>query len=111
MIIIFIFINHVYLNCFYWPLVIYFGCQKLFLGYALNTKGYKFYCLSHKPKIVGASNAKIFNDLELSGSVMQRLSLRRLGVKIKSHFQGSKFELGCFSWNDIVSVSCQHFNA
>ncbi|KAL0299968.1 UNVERIFIED_CONTAM: Secreted RxLR effector protein [Sesamum angustifolium] len=39
-----------------------------FIGYAENSKGYRFYCPSHIPRIVEARNAKFLEDLEVSGS-------------------------------------------
>ena len=37
-------------------------------GYAVNSKGFRFYCPSHTPRIVEARNAKFLEDFELSGS-------------------------------------------
>ena len=39
-----------------------------FIGYAINSKGYKFYCPSHTPKVVEARNAKFLEDHEVSRS-------------------------------------------
>ena len=38
-----------------------------FIGYAVNSKGFRFYCPSHSPKIVEARNAKFLEEHELSG--------------------------------------------
>lgn len=43
-----------------------------FIGYPLNSKGFRFYCPSHTPRIVEARNAKFLEDLELSGSELSR---------------------------------------
>ncbi|KAL0286312.1 UNVERIFIED_CONTAM: Retrovirus-related Pol polyprotein from transposon TNT 1-94 [Sesamum angustifolium] len=43
-----------------------------FIGYAENSKGYRFYCPSHIPRIVEARNAKFLEDLEVSGSNIPR---------------------------------------
>ncbi|KAK4400091.1 Retrovirus-related Pol polyprotein from transposon TNT 1-94 [Sesamum angolense] len=43
-----------------------------FIGYAENSKGYRFYCPSHIPRIVEARNAKFLEDLEISGSNIPR---------------------------------------
>ena len=43
-----------------------------FIGYQLNTKGYRFYCPSHSPRIVEARNAKFLEDHESSGSDFPR---------------------------------------
>ena len=37
-----------------------------FIGYAVNSKGFRFYCLSHSPRIVESINAKFIEDVEPS---------------------------------------------
>ena len=39
-----------------------------FIGYAINSKMYRFYYPSHTPKVVEARNAKFLEDHEVSGS-------------------------------------------
>jgi hypothetical protein len=39
-----------------------------FIGYAVNSKGFRFYCPSHSPRIVESINAKFLEDSEPSGS-------------------------------------------
>lgn len=39
-----------------------------FIHYVVNSKGYKFYCHYHTPKIIEARNVKFFENYELSGS-------------------------------------------
>jgi hypothetical protein len=34
--------------------------SSYFIGYVINSKGYRFYCPSHTPKVVKARNAKFF---------------------------------------------------
>jgi hypothetical protein len=36
------------------------------MGYAINSKGFRFYCPSHNPKIVESINAKFIEDIEHS---------------------------------------------
>jgi hypothetical protein len=36
------------------------------MGYAINSKGFRFYCPSHNPKIVESINAKFIEDIERS---------------------------------------------
>ncbi|KAM1705943.1 hypothetical protein ACFX2K_028156 [Malus domestica] len=43
-----------------------------FIGYPPNSKGFKFFCPSHTPRIVEARNAKFLEDHELSGSEFPR---------------------------------------
>ena len=43
-----------------------------FIGYAVNSKGFRFYCPSHTPRIVEARNAKFLEDFELSGNAFPR---------------------------------------
>ena len=43
-----------------------------FIGYAENSKGYRFYCPSHTPRIVEARNAKFIEALDISGSNVPR---------------------------------------
>jgi hypothetical protein len=44
-----------------------------FIGYAMNSKGYKFYCPSHSTRVVEARNATFFEDLNFSGSDFPRM--------------------------------------
>jgi hypothetical protein len=37
-----------------------------FMGYAVNSKGFRFYCPSHSPRIVESINAKFIEDIEPS---------------------------------------------
>jgi hypothetical protein len=47
-----------------------------FIGYAVNSKGFRFYCPSHSTRIVESMNAKFFKDAEPSGSAhSQRIEL------------------------------------
>ena len=39
-----------------------------FIGYVVNSKGFRFYCPSHSPKIVEARNAKFLEEHEVSVS-------------------------------------------
>jgi hypothetical protein len=39
-----------------------------FIGYAVNSKGFRFYCPSHSTRIVESMNAKFLEDAEPSGS-------------------------------------------
>jgi hypothetical protein len=39
-----------------------------FVGYAVNSKGFRFYCLSHSTRIVESINTKFLEDSEHSGS-------------------------------------------
>ena len=43
-----------------------------FIGYAENSKGYRFYCSTHALKIVEARNAIFFKGNESSGSGFPR---------------------------------------
>ena len=44
-----------------------------FIGYAVNSKGFSFYCPSHTPNIVEARNAKFLEEHEISGSGSQKV--------------------------------------
>jgi hypothetical protein len=47
-----------------------------FIGYAVNFKGFRFYCHSHNTRIVESINVKFLEDLEHSGSAYpQRIEL------------------------------------
>jgi hypothetical protein len=47
-----------------------------FIGYAVNSKGFRFYCPSNNTRIVESMNAKFLEDLEHSGSAYpQRIEL------------------------------------
>jgi hypothetical protein len=47
-----------------------------FIGYAVNSKGFRFYCPSHNTRIVESINAKFLEDLEHSRSANpQRIEL------------------------------------
>jgi hypothetical protein len=47
-----------------------------FIGYAVNSKGFRFYCPSHSTRIVEPMNAKFLEDAEPSGSAHpQRIEL------------------------------------
>jgi hypothetical protein len=46
--------------------------SRYFIGYAENSKGYRFYCPSHTPKIVETRNAKFIEALDISGSNVPR---------------------------------------
>jgi hypothetical protein len=51
---------------------------KFFIGYAVNSKGFKFYCPSHSPRIVESINTKFLEDAEPSGSTYpQRIELEK----------------------------------
>ncbi|KAA8524542.1 hypothetical protein F0562_010965 [Nyssa sinensis] len=43
-----------------------------FIGYPVNSKGFKFYCPSNSPRIVESRNAKFLEDAEPSGSAYPR---------------------------------------
>lgn len=43
-----------------------------FIGYAMNFKGFRFYCPSRTPRIVEAKNAKFLEDYELSRSAFPK---------------------------------------
>ena len=43
-----------------------------FIGYAVNSKRFRFYCPSHTLRIVEARNAKFLEDFELSRSAFPR---------------------------------------
>ena len=46
--------------------------SRYFIGYVVNSKGFRFYCPSHTPRTVEARNAKFLEDFELSGSSFPR---------------------------------------
>lgn len=43
-----------------------------FVGYSVNSKVFKFHCLSNSPRIVDSRNAKFCEDVEPSGSTNPR---------------------------------------
>ena len=43
-----------------------------FIGYAMNSKEFRFYCPSHTPRIVEAKNARFLEDYRLSGSAFPK---------------------------------------
>jgi hypothetical protein len=44
-----------------------------FIGYAVNSKGFRFYCPSHSSRIVESINAKFLEDSEPSGSAYPQM--------------------------------------
>ena len=44
-----------------------------FIGYAEKSKGYKFYCPSHTPRIVEARNAKFIEGVDINGSIPRKI--------------------------------------
>ena len=36
------------------------------MGYAVNSKGFRFYCPSHSPRVVESINVKFIDDVEPS---------------------------------------------
>jgi len=55
-----------------------------FIGYAMSSKGYRFYCLSYKTRIVKVRNVKFLKDLNFNGSHFSRMiEFKESCVKIK----------------------------
>jgi hypothetical protein len=44
-----------------------------FISYAVNSKGFRFYCPSNNTRIVESMNAKFLEDLEHSGSAYPQM--------------------------------------
>ena len=44
-----------------------------FIGYAVNSKGFRFYCPSNSTRIVESINAKFLEDTEPGGSVCPQM--------------------------------------
>ena len=44
-----------------------------FIGYAVNSKGFRFYCPSNSTRIVESINAKNLEDFQPSGSVCPQM--------------------------------------
>jgi hypothetical protein len=56
-----------------------------FIGYAVNSKEFKFYCPSHNTRIVESMNARFLKDAEPSGSAHpQRIELEEARELAKS---------------------------
>ena len=55
-----------------------------FIGYAVNSKGFRFYCPSHTPNIVNARNAKFLEEHEISGSGSQKVEFEEVKDTIVS---------------------------
>ena len=47
--------------------------RSYFIGYAVNSKGFRFYCPSNSTRIVESVNAKFLEDAEPSGSVCPQM--------------------------------------
>ena len=49
-----------------------------FIGYAVNSKGFRFYCPSHSPNIIEARNAKFLEEHKISGSGSQKVEFEEV---------------------------------
>ena len=54
-----------------------------FIGYPEKSKGYRFYCPNHSPKIIETGNAKFLENTEVSGSVeRQDVEIKEIKVNV-----------------------------
>ena len=52
--------------------------SDFFIGYAITSKGFRFYYSSHAPNIIEVRNAKFLEEHEISGSGSQKVEFEEI---------------------------------